>query len=184
MKHVGSGAMSEPTPSRRHAGPSVLSEPLVNELIEARLVGVLSTYDSAGFIHSVPMWYARIEGAVILGTSSQSRKLRNLERDPRATLVLHDSRPGYEVCGASITGTIEIVRGAHAEPLVALVHERYLASEALADPTVRGFLASDDVVLRLEPTSALTWDERGSDAAHVVRERGWALPLVSTDPRF
>jgi len=172
MKHVGSGAMSEPTPSRRHAGPSVLSEPLVNELVEARLVGVLSTYDSAGFIHSVPMWYARIEGAVILGTSSQSRKLRNLERDPRATLVLHDSRPGYEVCGASITGTI------------ALVHERYLASEALADPTVRGFLASDDVVLRLEPTSALTWDERGSDAAHVVRERGWALPLVSTDPRF
>jgi PPOX class probable F420-dependent enzyme len=176
--------MSEPTPSRRHAGSSVLSEPLVNELVEARLVGVLSTYDSAGYIHSVPMWYARIEGAVILGTSSQSRKLRNLERDPRATLVLHDSRPGYEICGASITGTVEIIRGARAEPLVALVHERYLAPEALADPMVGGFLASDDVVLRLEPTSALTWDERGSDAAHVVRERGWALPLVSTDPRF
>jgi hypothetical protein len=47
---------------------------------------------------------------VILATSSRSRKVWNLERDPRATLVLHDSRPGCEVCGTSIAGRVEIVR--------------------------------------------------------------------------
>jgi hypothetical protein len=50
------------------------------------------------------MWYAPHDGVVLFATSSKSRKVRNLEGDPRATLVLHDSRPGYEVCGASIVG--------------------------------------------------------------------------------
>ena len=174
--------MSEPTPSRAHDA-SVLSEPFVRELVEARLVGVLSTYDLGGFIHSVPMWYAGSGAWVVFGTSSRSRKVRNLERDPRATLVLHDSRPGYEVCGVSIAGTAEIVRDAGAKALVALVHERYLAPDALVDPAVQGFLASDDVALRFEPQGAMTWDERGSDASQVLRSRSWGLPLVTTEPR-
>jgi PPOX class probable F420-dependent enzyme len=174
--------VSEPTPSRGH-DDSVLSEPFVRELVEARLVGVLSTYDPGGFIHSVPMWYAGTCDSVVFGTSSRSRKVRNLERDSRATLVLHDSRPGYEVCGVSIAGTAEVVRDADAKALVALVHERYLAPEALIDPAVQGFLASDDVALRFAPQRALTWDERPSDAAQILRSRGWALPLVTTAPR-
>lgn len=109
--------------------------------------------------------------------------MRNLERDSRATLVLHDSRPGYEVCGVSIAGTAEVVRDADAKALVALVHERYLAPEALIDPAVQGFLASDDVALRFAPQRALTWDERPSDVAQILRSRGWALPLVTTAPR-
>jgi PPOX class probable F420-dependent enzyme len=161
----------------------VLSEPFVRELVEARLVGVLSTYDPTGFIHSIPMWYAGNGDTVVFGTSSRSRKVRNLEQDPRATVVLHDSRPGYEVRGASIAGTVEVVRGDDAKALVALVHQRYLAPDALTDRTVQVFLASDDVALRFDPTSALTWDERGSDASRVLRSRAWGLPLVTTEPR-
>jgi len=36
---------------------------------------------------------------VILATGSRSRKVWNPEIDPRATLVVHDSRSGFEVCG-------------------------------------------------------------------------------------
>jgi hypothetical protein len=129
------------------------------------------------------MWYWADEASVVLATSSRSRKVRNLEGNPRATFVLHDSRPGYEVCGASIIGTVEIVRPPRAAMLVDLVHERYLLSEAAADPRVEAFLDSDDVALRLTPTASVTWDERESEAAKVVRLRGWALPLVTTDPR-
>jgi hypothetical protein len=48
---------------------------------------------------------------------------------------------------------------------------------------VRAFLDSDDVALLLTPTTSVTWDERDSEAAEVVRARGWGLPLVSTEPR-
>ena len=164
-------------------GEAVFEDELVGELLDARLVGVLSTYDAAGFIHSTPMWYARDGRGVILATSSRSRKVRNLAADGRATLVLHDSRAGYEVCGASIAGLVEIVRRPAAGVLVDLVHRRYLDPEAAGGPEAAAYLASDDVALRFEALAAVTWDERESGAARVVRARGWALPLVSTEPR-
>ncbi len=164
-------------------GDAVLTDALVRELLEARLIGVLATLDPVRAIHAVPMWYALHEDCVLLATGSRSRKVRNLESDPRATLVLHDSRPGYEVCGASIAGRVETVRGREALHLVDRVHARYIAGGADEDPAVREFLVSDDIALRLRPVTALTWDERGSLASKALRARGGALPLVTTDPR-
>jgi PPOX class probable F420-dependent enzyme len=175
--------MSDPTPSARLSGDEVFADPLVGELLEARLICVLATYDPEGAIHAVPMWYAPAEGAVILATSSRSRKLRNLERDPRATFVLHDSRPGCEVCGASIAGRVEIVRPPDAGSLVESVHRRYVTEQGAADPAVGQFLASDDLALRLRPSSGFTWDERDSAASRALRSLGGALPLVPTEPR-
>lgn len=171
-----------PTPSRRLVG-DVLADPLVRELLDARLIAVLATFDREWAIHAVPMWYAAAEDAIVLATSSRSRKLRNLQRDPRATLVLHDSRPGFEVCGASIAGTVEIVATASALPLVEFVHSRYVTAEGAADPAAADFLGSDDVALRFRPASAMTWDERDSDASAALRRRDGAVPLASTEPR-
>jgi PPOX class probable F420-dependent enzyme len=175
--------MAAPTPSRDQDARATFSDPLVRELLAARLVGVLATLRRDGVVDAVPMWYALDGDAVVLATGSRSRKVRNLEADPRATLVLHDSRPGYEVCGASIFGTVEIVRAAAARPLVELVHWRYLVRESADAESVRAFLDSDDIALRLTATASVTWDERNSEAAEVVRARGWGLPLVSTEPR-
>ena len=116
--------------------------------------------------------------------SSRSRKVRNLENDPRATLVLHDSRPGYEVCGASIVGSVEVVRAPGAQSLIDRVQGRYVATEAATDdPTARSFLESDDVALSFTPVSAFTWDHRAGEGSRILRSHGWARPLVTTDPR-
>ena len=175
--------MDDPAPSRRLTGDAVLADPLVGELLEARLIGVLATLDPIRLIHAVPMWFARDESCVLLATGSRSSKARNLEGDPRATLVVHDSRPGFEVCGTSISGVVEIVRGSEAFDLIDRVHARYVVAGADEDPAVRAFLGSDDIALRLRPVEALTWDERGSAASEALRARRGALPLVATEPR-
>ena len=161
----------------------MLADALVRELLDARLIGVFATLDPVHSIHAVPMWYAADDGCVLLATGSRSRKVRNLRIDPRATLVVHDSRPGFEVCGASIAGVVEIVGGVTGLALVDRVHGRYLAEGADEDPVVRGFLTSDDVALRLRPVAAFTWDERESPASTALRAKHEALPLVPTDPR-
>jgi hypothetical protein len=107
----------------------------------------------------------------------------NVERDARATFVVHDSRPGFEVCGAAITGRVAVVRGEPAAILVERVHRRYVVADAEEDDAVRTFLSSDDVALRLRPESAWTWDERRSDANEALRALGGALPLLSNEPR-
>jgi PPOX class probable F420-dependent enzyme len=155
----------------------------VRALLRQRLVGVLATLETDGAAHVVPVWYAAHGRTVVLATSSKSRKVRNLAREPRATLCLHDSRPGTEVCGASLRGSVEIVRGPAAAPLVDLVHRRYLIGGGEGLPDVCAFLAYDDVALVLRPEHAWTWDERGSPATTALRSSGGALPLEPTDPR-
>ena len=172
-----------PSVSRGLNEGEVLADPLVLELLDARLVGVLATIEPDGSVHAIPVWYARDENAIVFATGSGSRKVRNLRRDARATLVLHDSRPGFEVCGASIRGRVELVEGGAATPLVELVHRRYVTPAGDRLPVAGVFLESDDIAVRLVPDSAVTWDERASPAARELQLAGAALPLTSTTPR-
>jgi PPOX class probable F420-dependent enzyme len=171
-----------PGASRVLAGGHVLADPLVRELLGKRLVGVLATLDGDGSPHVVPIWFAPRAADVLLATSSHSRKVRNLERDPRATLCVHDSRPGSEVCGASIRGHVDIVPSSAAAELVELVHRRYLSVAAAVLPEVADFVASDDVALVLRPERAWTWDERENPATEALRRVGGALPLEPSTP--
>jgi PPOX class probable F420-dependent enzyme len=175
--------MAQPTPSLELRGKAVLADPLVAELLAVRSIGVLATIEPDGSVHAVPMWLAPAEGALLLASGSRSRKVRNLERDPRATLVVHDSRPGAEVCGASIRGRVELVHGAPAKALIERVHRRYVGERGLSLAEVQEFLSFDDVALRFVPESATTWDERPSAATRALRESGEALPLEPTTPR-
>jgi hypothetical protein len=175
--------VGDPVPSRRLGGDAVLDDQLILELLDARLVAVFATLDRDGAIHAVPMWFASYERSILLATGSRSTKVANLEIDSRSTLVIHDSRPGYEVCGVSMVGGAEIVRGPDARPLVRRVHRRYIDEFRDMPKAVRAFLESDDVALRFRPRSAFTWDQRRTEANDALRTAGGALPLLTTEAR-
>jgi hypothetical protein len=173
-----------PTSSSRLSGAAaIFVDPLVRELLASRLIAVLATQDPAGVIHAMPMWFTADDDAVWLATGSRSRKVANLGRESRATLVVHDSRSGFEVCGVTIAGRVELMQGEAARGSIALVHRLYVTSSAEENRLVREFLDSDDVALRFRPESAWTWDERGSRGAEELRAIGGALPLLPTTPR-
>ena len=158
--------MSDPVPSKRVHGEAVLDDPLTLELLDARLVGVFATLNRDRTIHAVPMWFAAHERSILLATGSRSAKVANIEVESRSTLVIHDSRPGYEVCGVSIIGDAEIVRGVSARPLVRHVHRRYIDESRDVPHAVTAFLESDDVALCFRPHSAFTWDQRRDRSEH------------------
>ena len=172
-----------PTPSRQAGAAALLHEPLAAELLNARLVASLATFNEDGTIHLVPMWFAPAGETIVLATGSRSRKVRNLERDPRATLMLHDSWPGFEVCGMSLAGNAEVVRPPAASPLERLVHARYVDESGEQPDRVHRFLEAGDVALRFRPLSGLWWDERGSPAARALAESGAFHSLEPTSPR-
>jgi len=169
-----------PVEARALRGDDVLADPLVRELLALRLVGVLGTIARDGTPHLTPLWFADAGGAIVMATGASSQKVAHLEHDPRATLVVHDSRAGLDVRGASVSGAVEVVRGDEAGPLVGLVHRRYVDARAERLPAVAAFLGSDDVALRLVPVRGWTWDQRGTPAARDVAASGWALPLEPT----
>jgi len=63
------------------------------ELVELERIVVVSSLGPRGWPHSMPLWYVPRAGEIWIYTYAKSQKVRNLERDPRATLLIET---GYE----------------------------------------------------------------------------------------
>ena len=55
-------------------------------LLQSERVVVVSSLGPRGWPHSMPLWYVPRNGEIWIWTYAKSQKVRNLERDPRATL--------------------------------------------------------------------------------------------------
>ena len=164
-------------PGSRREVRDVLSEPLARELLAARLIANLATFDRNGSIHLVGMWFVWDGDALLIPTSDTTRKLRNLERDPRATVMIDDSRGGFDLRGVTLVGRAEIVRGERAKELNRRIHLKYVTEEGLALEPVRTYLQTDDVTIVFRPERVSSWDLRSTDQGRALSETGLFRPL-------
>jgi PPOX class probable F420-dependent enzyme len=128
-----------------------------------RRYAVLATHDPGGGIHLTPIWFLYQGGCFFFASSSRSRKVKNLERDPSASVVVDGREPGRERW-VSASGPVEIVRAAEGQSMNARIRCRYLAPEALGGPIETALAASDDVTLRLAPTGWQSWAAPPADS--------------------
>ncbi len=156
----------------------LLASPLAVEILGARLIANLATLRWDGTIDLVPMWFLWDGEAVLMPTSSATRKVRNLERDPRAAVMIDDSRGGLDVRGCTFAGEAEIVRGVAAAEAIRKVHRKYVTEAGLRAESVTDALAGDDVILRFLPSRGSSWDLTGLAAARDLRESREFEPLV------
>ena len=92
---------------------TTMAEP-VRRLIDGANYAHLATLLPNGAPHSVPVWVGMEGDRIALMTSPNSRKARNLERDPRVALSITDkARPLVmaTVRGRAPSGSTETVRG-------------------------------------------------------------------------
>ena len=82
------------------------------ELLEGERIVVVSSLGPRGWPHSMPLWYVLRDGEVWIYTYAKSQKVRNLERDPRATLVVETGHEYFELRGVEIEAEAEIHRDA------------------------------------------------------------------------
>jgi PPOX class probable F420-dependent enzyme len=128
---------------------------------EERVV-VVTSLGSRGWPHSMPMWFVVREGDVWIWTYGTSQKVRNLERDPRATLLV-ESGDGYEeLRGVMVEAEAEIERAP--EEVLALgrlLGARYGDGAAgdEAETALRA-QARKRVAIHFRPVRTVTWDHR------------------------
>jgi hypothetical protein len=145
-----------------------LERPLVRELLGARLIANLGTVNADGTIHLVPLWFLWRAPHLLLPTSLATRKVRNLERDPRATIMIDDSRGGFDLRGLTLYGEVIIDHGPDAVATNREIHLRYLTKEGRALPVVEQYLGTDDVTIRFLPARVSAWDLRDTPQGKAV----------------
>lgn len=149
--------------------------------LAGRHIATLATQRHDGLIHLTAMWYMYKDGNLFVTTNSNSRTFRNIESRPAASLMIDTRKPGFEY-GLTAAGTANPIRGAEAQELSRQIHERYLTEKALSDPAISGFFATyDDVVIRLSPSSWVSWDMGQPNiqffGGKLSTESGYLFPL-------
>jgi PPOX class probable F420-dependent enzyme len=78
----------------------------VRMLFDGKNFAVLSTLDPDGMPHSTVVWTQRDGDHVVFALPKSRRKTANLNRDPRATVVIFDAANPYE--SAQVQGSASI----------------------------------------------------------------------------
>jgi PPOX class probable F420-dependent enzyme len=151
-------------PSRRDQ--IKMSPEEVRSFIDERKVMTCATIGPSGRPHLMALWFVR-EGDQLRGwTYAKSQKARNLERDPRATLMIEAGIEYQELRGVMLECDVELERETErvAEYGLALV-ERYAGGAPEAREAFRQ-QAAKRVGLRFTPTRVVSYDHRKLDGAY------------------
>lgn len=124
---------------------------------------ILCSTGKDGFPHPMPMWFGLEDnGTVVMTTFARSQKVRNLERDPRVSLLIEDGEEYAKLRGVVMYGKAEVTRDPEAVlDCLGRVTARN-ASAPGADPAVmRETLrrtAAKRVAIRVRPERIVSWD--------------------------
>ena len=141
-----------------------LSEAEQRRLLDSERVAVVSSIGPRGWPHSMPLWYVPRDGVVWIWTYAKSQKVRNLERDPRATLLIETGHEYGDLRGVmieaeavihrdfeTVLGFAEELTVRYAEGIESVEGDAKLALEAQAPKRV---------AIEFRERRAASWDHR------------------------
>ena len=135
--------------------------------LDAQRTVACATIDRDGAPHVMPLWYVLRDGDVWVWTYAASQKVRNLERDPRATLMFETGDRYEELRGAMLRVDAVIERDVDLVAALGMaVYERYLGAglpEQVRDTIAHQ--ARKRVAIRFVERSHASWDHRKLEAA-------------------
>lgn len=128
-------------------------------LAEQRVV-ICATNGSRGWPHLMPLWYVVRAGELWAWTYAKSQKVRNLKRDPRATLQVEAGETYDELRGVMIEARARLHRDL---PTVAELGGELMAryGDGLLTPEIKAAVqaqAAKRVALQFVPERVTSWD--------------------------
>jgi PPOX class probable F420-dependent enzyme len=150
-------------PSRREL--IRMGEGEVRDFLRSSRTITISSNGPGGYPHPMPMWFATDDdGTVRMTTFRKSQKVRNIERDPRVTLLVEAGEVYDQLRGVVIYGRARVVD--EPEEVKATLRrisgiatpadpERSRAAEAAIAKTV-----AKRVAILVRPERVLSWDHR------------------------
>jgi hypothetical protein len=119
------------------------------------LIAKLCTHNEDGTIHVVPIWFGYEEGEILVGTQEITRKVRNIKRDNRVTVLVDTTEPrlkGVIWYGEAQLDFQDVI------PKRIGILEKYLGPEEAPGLAERLANSWRPVIVRIKPVRAVTFD--------------------------
>jgi PPOX class probable F420-dependent enzyme len=133
----------------------------LQEFIESQKTIQVATINKDGTPHLVPLWFAVVDGDIVLETFTKSQKVVNLARDPRMTVLLEAGEVYEELRGATIYAEAELVQDVervHELHMAVLTRNTDIPVETL-DKVSRG-MAPKKTAIVVKVKRCFSWDHR------------------------
>ena len=143
-----------------------MSDAELREYLRTSKTMTIVSLGPGGYPHPMPMWYAvDDDGTVRMTTFRKSQKVRNIQRDPRVSLLVESGGGDYsQLRGVAIYGKAQVVDDFE-EVMKTL--RRVSGVDALSDPeakkgadAVMGKTAAKRVAILIRPERIVSWDHR------------------------
>jgi PPOX class probable F420-dependent enzyme len=131
------------------------------QFVESQKTVQVATVQRDGSPHLMPLWFAVEDGAIVLETFSKSQKVKNLERDPRITLLFEDGDEYNALRGASIGTRAELVQDdierIHALHMAVLLRNTPDIPRDVLEQASRSMAPKKTAIL-VRPEKIVSWD--------------------------
>ena len=136
-----------------------MSDAEVLDFIHQSRTATMATIGADGTPHLVAMWYAVVDGQIWVETKAKSRKVVNLRRDPRMTVMIEDGLTYDALRGVALEGTAEVVDDPDALWAVGVsVWERYNGPYTDEVKPLVEIMLHKRVAVRLDVERTRSWD--------------------------
>ncbi|MDQ6914796.1 MAG: pyridoxamine 5'-phosphate oxidase family protein [Actinomycetota bacterium] len=146
--------------SRR--GQIQMTDDEVEAFLDAQRIVICATHGPDGWPHLMPLWYVIRDGQLWAWTYAASQKVRNLERDDRATLEVEDGQEYQELRGVMLKAHCRLHRDLDTVAGVGQELAARYSGTAVGPEAREAFQsqAAKRVALQFEPVATATWDHR------------------------
>jgi PPOX class probable F420-dependent enzyme len=138
-----------------------MSDAEVAAFLDEQRTVICATNGKDGFPHLMPLWYVVRDGTLWAWTYAKSQKVRNLERDARATIQVEAGTEYDQLRGVMFKCDVVIHRETDAvAKLGAEIFARYTGADAPGITEMVAAQAAKRVGLEFVERERSTWDHR------------------------
>ncbi len=141
----------------------IMTDDEVGKFLTEKKTIVIVSNGPGGFPHPMPMWFAvDPDGSIRMATYSASQKIKNIERDPRVSLLAESGTDYEELRGVLLYGHAELIKDLElAIDTLLEASGTGLAPDAKSNPDIRKAMVSraeKRTVIRVKPERVVSWD--------------------------
>jgi PPOX class probable F420-dependent enzyme len=138
-----------------------MSEQEIDAFLHEERTATMCSMHPDGSIHAVAMWYGLVDGRVMFETKIKSQKVKNLQRDPRLTILVEAGDSYDQLRGVELVGKARIHEDEESLWKVGIsVWERYVGPYDEAAKDGLAMMLNNRLAVSIELDKVVTWDHR------------------------
>lgn len=130
----------------------------INGILQQPLIARMATADLNGQPHVVPVWFGWDDTTLWISSYSNTRKVKELEKNPKISVVIDDAKDNGENSGVIFEGQVELIK----EPREFLrekftwIYTRYLGPEGVLAEEPQSWIEDPhNLLIKLTPDKVI-----------------------------